>query len=84
MRIWRQRGRQRVEAELPIEIAAQSGMQFIESGDRAHDPGRIHNFAKSLQFFRKSGIAKKGLLCAGGQLEKVAEQAVEHLKLFFE
>ena len=85
MRRFRNQGsRERVEPELPVEVASRTGMKLVEAGDRAHHPGRINDFGKCFEFPGERAIAQGRLFDAGGEFEQIVEQAVEDADLFFE
>ena len=42
-----------IETELAIQIAARSGVQFIEPGNGAENPGGIYGSAQRLEFPRE-------------------------------
>src|SRR6266446_8730823 len=76
--------RESIQAQLAIQIAASPSVKFIESGNRAENPTRIHRLGKQFQFFGERNIAKNGFFDVGRELEEIGEQTMEDADLFFE
>src|SRR5260370_25923326 len=85
MRIcWRKRCGQGVEAELAVQIAAGSGVEFVKNGKGAEHPGGNHRLSERFQFFRERSSWLDGFFQFGSKFENIGEQAIENAQLRLE
>jgi hypothetical protein len=80
----REGGSKGVEAQLTIEVAAGAGVELIESGNGAQNPGGVYGFAERLKFLSKRQISQNRFLYIRRELQEIGEQAIENGDLIFE
>ena len=64
--IWREGNRERIQPELPVQIAARPKGNLIKTLNRAHDPARIHGFTQNFQIFSERGVPQHRLSDSAG------------------
>jgi hypothetical protein len=79
-----ERGSQRIQAELAIQIAPSSRVKLVKTGDGAHDPLGINQLRQRIELFGQWNVSQGWLLHARCELQEIAKQAIEDADLILE